>query len=269
MDSTIRDLIEEAHVIFERYESHDKVLTQSIPILYFGGLKDYRSSEVKVITVGSNPSDREFLDDDGNPTDNPFWRFSGIGPPGTYEYGEYRDALGAYFEGGPDGTSYHKWFKHYDAVLRGLAASYYDDSSNTALHTDLHSPLATSEKWSNLGDEAPDLKDDLREDGIPLWHRLVEALEPDVILASLGRKKGHLEDIQFDRGGGEEVIARLHRTTDGDSRSEPYDVTAQPVQVGNGQATLVHGPKRNYPFMIEKQRQASGVGQSISCYIQE
>jgi hypothetical protein len=279
MDTTIRDLAAEAHSQFERYESHNRVLSKSIPVLYFGNLEAYRSSDLRVITVGSNPSDYEFRSDDGEPVEDPYWRFSSIGPPGGYSYDEYRDALGSYFDGSTDsdqdsgfedGTDYGDWFKRYDRVLKGLGASYYDGAAHTALHTDLHSPLATCMSWSNLGDEAPDLKESLRAEGIPLWHRLVEALQPNVILASVAEKSpNHLEDIGFNRVGESEVVARLHRKKNGQSRKKgSYDVTAQSIQVGSEQATLVHGKKNVKPFLIGE-RQASGVGQAIRCYIEE
>jgi hypothetical protein len=278
MDNTIRDLVAEAHAQFERYESHDKVLSESIPVLYFGNLEAYRSSDLKVITVGSNPSDHEFSSDDDS-VEDPYWRFSSIGPPGSYGHDEYRDALGSYFKkdtdssrdsGSEGGTDYGDWFSHYDQVLKGLGASYYDRASHTALHTDLHSPLATDEPWSELDGEVPGLKENLRAEGIPLWHRLVEALQPDAVLASVSEKNpNHLEDVGFERVGDKELIARLHRRSNGEPRNDgPYEVTAQPIQIGDGQAILVHGRKNYVPFMIGKERQASGVGQAIRCYIE-
>jgi hypothetical protein len=93
MDTDIQDLAAEAHAQFERFKDHNKVLKPSIPILYFGDLDAYHSSDLRVLTVGSNPSDTEFLDDDGKVTQDPFWRFSSIGPPGTYGYDEYKRAL--------------------------------------------------------------------------------------------------------------------------------------------------------------------------------
>jgi hypothetical protein len=268
-------LAADAHAQFERYEGHDEVLSKSIPVLYFGNLEAYRSSDLRVITVGSNPSDHEFRSDDGEPVEDPYWRFSSIGPPGSYSHEEYRDALGSYFkkdsgsneDTGPEGgTDYHDWFKRCNRVLKGLGASYYDGAARTALHTDLHSPLATCVSWSKLGNEAPDLKDNLRAEGIPLWHRLVEVLQPDVILALVS--EDHFDDIDFDRVGNEEVIAHLHRKTNGELRKNgSYDVNAQPIQVGDEQATLVHGRKNHVPFMIGE-RQASDVGQAIRCHVE-
>jgi hypothetical protein len=268
MNSRIRDLAADAHAQFERYKGHDKVLSKSIPVLYFGDLEAYRTSDLNVITVGSTPSDYEFLSDDGEPAEDPYWRFSGIGPPGSYDHDEYRDALGSYFEEDTDSedrTDYTDWFQQYQQVLNGLGASYYDGAAHTALHTDLHSPLSTGEPWSKLDSRAPKLKENLRAEGIPLWHRLVEALQPDVILASVS--KDHLKDIDFDRVGNEEVIALLHRRSNGEPRSDGlYDVTAQPIQVGGKRATLVHGTKNVKPFLIGEW-QASGVGQAIRYYV--
>jgi hypothetical protein len=47
----------------------DQVVTPSMPILYFGDFDAYRASDIRVVTVGLNPSLAEF------PVANPFSRF--------------------------------------------------------------------------------------------------------------------------------------------------------------------------------------------------
>lgn len=96
-----------------------------------------------------------------------------------------------------------RWFSSFEALLGGLYASYYPRAENTALHTDLCSPLATDPKWSRLGSKTTKI---LMDQGVPLWHRLVEVLAPDVVLISVARK--HLQRIGFETGEPLE-IARL------------------------------------------------------------
>jgi hypothetical protein len=132
-----------------------------IPILFFGDSSKYFSSKLKVITLGLNPSKKEFPDDE-------FLRFSSARKiyPRILEgacYDEYLSALNGYF--GPTSHPYKGWFNSYEHVLSGLDCSYYGTVSNTALHTDLCSPLATDPTWSNLEREK---QNELMQRGYPL-----------------------------------------------------------------------------------------------------
>jgi hypothetical protein len=66
-DLKFRELVDESLRVYERYKS--KVVPHSMPILFFGDLDKYKKSKnLKVITVGLNPSNREF------PPESPFKR---------------------------------------------------------------------------------------------------------------------------------------------------------------------------------------------------
>ena len=167
------------------------VVTPSVPILFFGDSIRYSTSALKVITVGLNPSKREF------PTRDRFERF----PRAREAYPailtgshaeEYLRALDDYFRVAP----YSAWFnRSFERLLRGMGCSYYDSNGSTALHTDLCSPIATDPTWSSLN--RPD-RDVLYGDGVALWHTLVRALRPDIVLISVAR--AHLTKLAFPVG---------------------------------------------------------------------
>ncbi len=49
-------LIEECWRIYKKHKEEDFIVKPSIPILFFGDSEKYFESELKVITVGLNPS---------------------------------------------------------------------------------------------------------------------------------------------------------------------------------------------------------------------
>ena len=53
-------LIEKTFEYFDNFKNKDVVVAPSLPILNFGNLDAYANSELKVVTVGKNPSDNEF-----------------------------------------------------------------------------------------------------------------------------------------------------------------------------------------------------------------
>jgi len=141
------------------------VVQPSIPVLYFGDRPAYERSPLRVVTVGLNPSLKEF------PLKRPFSRFpGGAGLVRDDARGLLR-VLDDYFRVDP----YRSWFQSYEPVLNGLGASYYEGPASTALHTDLLSPIATDPTWSSL-DTAE--RAALESSGIGLWHDLVGLLRP-------------------------------------------------------------------------------------------
>ena len=124
-------LAEEVALAWRAFRRRRSVVVRpAAPILFFGDLGAYRTSPLRVVTVGLNPSRHEF------PADAPFRRFPllarGIGGETT----RYLDAMSAYFRNEP----YRGWFNTFEAFLEGLGASYYDGEACRALHTDLCSP---------------------------------------------------------------------------------------------------------------------------------
>lgn len=178
----------------ERRLDDSPVVRPSIPILWFGDLAAYLGSETKIITVGLNPSLHEFPPSD--------WRMRFPSIPdsarqGACETDLYIEALSNYFKtpGEIEGTwTSYDWFDDYDRVLRGMGASYRDQSRErsrgVALHTDFCSPLATNPTWDKLDKKEYEkrykrAKKRLLKDGCALWQDLCDVLEPDLILTSM------------------------------------------------------------------------------------
>lgn len=165
---------------YRKSEAKDWLVPGSIPILYFGNLRCYRSSTLRIVTAGLNPSDVEFRED----------RFGG---EVTAELRPeiLERALSRYFEVNP----YTRWFSAFETLLQPLGASFYGESypgtapswwkprQDCALHTDLCSPLATKPTWSKLQDR---IQADLRRWGVSLWTDLITALAPDMVIMSVG-----------------------------------------------------------------------------------
>jgi len=231
----INDLVREAWQVYRRFEDRPFVVRPSIPVLFFGDSDRYFSSELKVITLGLNPSRLEF------PEEDRFLRFSSAReacPPNVegVTYGGYLQALNGYFRSPPN-HPYESWFNSFEHLLGGIDCSYYGNAANTALHTDLCSPLATDPTWPNLPREA---RSDLAQPGNHLWHSLVEWLSPDLIIASVAR--WHLGTISFPRLDDWKIVYTVDRTN-------PYNVELTRLKIsGDKSACLVFGRAANTPF---------------------
>ena len=179
VDPGVASLYARAIARHRENEGKDWLATGSIPILYFGNLRRYRRSTIKIVTVGLNPSDVEFREE----------RF-GRKVTGDLRPESLERALSGYFEVNP----YSRWFSAFETLLQPLGASFYGESypgtapsgwkprQSCALHTDLCSPLATTPTWSKLSEQ---IKADLREWGVPLWTDLITALAPHMVLISV------------------------------------------------------------------------------------
>lgn len=156
-------------------------IRRSIPILLFGDIDAYERSPLKVVTVGLNPSLREF------PAASPWTRFPEgevlhrLSRLGTDDRWRYVDALSAYFRN--ERSPYKRWFTSFDHVLRGAGASFYPTDQSHALHTDLMSPVATDPTWSRLSAG----QRGAHTEGPALWRDLVEVLAPDAVIVSVAR----------------------------------------------------------------------------------
>jgi hypothetical protein len=227
-------LVDEAWAIHRRASDSENpfVVHPSIPILFFGDSTRYFESPVTVVTVGLNPSREEF------PAQDRFARFpaaKGVRSMVDHEPGrsDYLAALDAYFRMNP----YRNWFGSYEPLLKGMGASYYDGMPNTALHTDLCSPLATDPTWSKLSKAA---RADLINEGQALWHRLARTLAPDLILISVARE--HLAKIAFPRLGEWRDVYTVER-------QNPFVVRAIDLEIVPEKATtVVFGRCADVPF---------------------
>jgi hypothetical protein len=242
-------LIDEAWRLY-RQTADPCVVRPSIPILYFGNLPQYEASALKVITVALNPSHHEF------PVHDRFVRFRpavGI-ETSTLDNSArtaYRAALDGYFLDDP----YMRWFVWFEHVLLGMGASYRGGAENTALHTDLCSPLATDPTWSKLNGQ----QDALALDGMALWHRLVDHLAPDVIVISV---RGHYRDqIAFADRQNWQPLVTIQRE---DPTKRPYQALMQQATLPGGKETLlVFGPAAQQPFATLTQEARQRVGREV------
>lgn len=174
--SKCSELISSEFSLFSSIRKKYSIVSESIPILWFGDVEQYLRSSRKILTVSLNPSDNEFKtkSEQEYSTAYRFPTYNGSIPSLYDSYNEY-------FRKQP----YGKWFKaSFGAVLSSFSSSHYGEESNTALHTDIGSPFATSPTWSKLDKHH---RASLESYGSKSWHRLVQILEPDVILFSASR----------------------------------------------------------------------------------
>ncbi len=240
------DLIDTAWDLYNQSRSHPCLVQPSCPILFFGDLTAYQSSTLKVITIALNPSRKEF------PSGDPFQRFpgaSGLFPDILTGNGRaaYIESLNAYFKVNP----YRTWFGWFEEVLIGMGASYYAGSLNTALHTDLCSPLATDPTWSRLGHA----QSFFETGGKSLWHRLTDELAPDVLVFSIAKRF-------FDRV---EVVDSskwnvLYTVTRDDPGKRPYQVHFQRTATNQ---LVVFGQAAQQPFATLNKQSRQQIGRAI------
>ena len=225
------------HLDEARQRNRSVVPEDCAPVLYFGDLAAYGTSPLRIVTVGLNPSDREF------PVASSWSRFPGA------EYREsYLGSLNAYFSRDP----LRGWFSSWREVLHGLDACFWGHRPSTVLHTDLCSVVPTSPTWSRLRRV---VQADLMQRGVPLWHDLVAELRPHVILTSVAYR--HLERINLTPLDDWTPVHRVERTN-------PYVVEARPVALADGSSSLlVRGRAANTPFGSVKNTDRHAIGRSI------
>jgi hypothetical protein len=215
-----------------------------MPIRWFGDRKAYQKSEIKIITVGLNPSDKEFREMDGDPFTSQL-RFP------DYEIGNgssLEKALNSYFEKNP----YRSWFNGgFEYILNGMDASYYSGKKNRALHTDICSPWATDPTWSKLSVLEQGI---LISTGFPEWEQLVKGLEPNIILFSVPQKYANMLKV-----GPLNELCRITTTKSGEQRSKPVV-----IQKGMyGRSLAVFGRTWNLPFGSLGKEQKIKLGKQI------
>ena len=231
--SLLSEATAQAWRAFDRAADRGCGVGPALPVLFFGDLAAYRDSRLRVLTVGLNPSLNEF------PPDEPFRRFPLAGGGGNREPRRYLAAVSGYFRTDP----YRSWFRAYEPLLNGLGASYYGGGPSTALHTDICSPVATDPTWSLL--DGAD-RSALAADGVPLWHMLVRALHPQVVVLSVAKE--HLARIGFVASTDWRVAHVFSRTGRGKLRSKPYEVVRRWFEVDGGLSMFAFGRAAQTPF---------------------
>ena len=123
------------------------VISWSCPVPVFGD-----TSRARVATVGLNPSNREFVGDDGEELDGVHRRFHTLRSLGLNDWAEadmshvdrVAECCRDYFNRNP----YDAWFRQLDRILTRTDTSYYSLDA-AACHVDL-APYATFCKWTGL-----------------------------------------------------------------------------------------------------------------------
>jgi len=214
----------------------DFVVTNSLPIPYFGDVAAYAASPLKVLTAALNPSGEEF------PVRDP--RFDVAG--GLLGANELEAELNNYFRCRP-----YRWFRSFEPVLNGLGASYggkmaNDEYPNTALHLDMCSPIATSPTWSKLSRHQ---RTKLTPTGREIFEWLVDALKPDIIIASLGWSHIECWHTDFHTGRHWESILAYGTAFNGTPLRAPLRVQANCLRSRmNHSYIFVNGSAANTPF---------------------
>ena len=150
---------------FSRKSQSDVAVKDSIPIVWFGDMEAYKESRLKIVTVGLNPSLREF--------EEPRFNVAANSAESLYE------TLNDYFNFNP-----YKWFRDFEKCLNLIDASFGGKMSdrryaNTAISLDAYSAIATNPTWRYLS-----LRERNAVEQSGLFDRLLEYLQPDVILMS-------------------------------------------------------------------------------------
>lgn len=145
------------------------------PILWFGDIEAYKKSSLKILTVGINPSDREFPND----------TFSRFPAWNNLTLQNYFEALNEYFN-----TNYYDWFADLaDSIsLKEVwnCSFITNECQNTALHIDYHTPFATKPTWSKkaLPDPIKQFLQNIRKD---YFQKIIDFLNPDIIFIGNGQ----------------------------------------------------------------------------------
>lgn len=179
----------------------------TLPIVWFGNSRAYYASRQKIVTIGLNPSWREF-------SEPRFDMSIDFRKPDAKH--RLSMTLDQYFEDNP----YWFWFKRFETVLNLLKASYKESPfKNRALHIDIHSSIATKPTWGNSQFRESDRNRLRRPD---LFGKLLAALSPDILLFSVNeavRKEifgdfNEVDSSQYEKADGTTVRGvhvRLYR----------------------------------------------------------
>lgn len=144
------------------------VIPWGAPVPSFGDL-----SRASVATLGLNPSNREFVNIQGEELDGLQRRFHTLKSLGLTRWADadtrhlklIGDSCRKYFRRNP----YDGWFKELDHIISGTNTSYYEDLTH-ACHLDLI-PYATACKWTDLSAQQRSLLMELSADTLGLLLR--------------------------------------------------------------------------------------------------
>lgn len=244
--SELFEIVEAARRQYQANAGSEWLVSPGAPVLFFGDLPGFEASRLRVATVGLNPSRLEF------PKEAPFRRFPRAD---SADECSYLSALFAYFQNSPYGS----WFGFYEQSLLGMGASYYGATENTALHTDIASVLPTDPTWSGL---AVPVRERLAWEGARIWHRLIECLQPDILLQSTGRQ--WLELVEFPPVTHWKRIHTFELTKGGGRRKRPIGIEVHWFSLSTGKSVLIaHVPASQKPLAGLSHQQKRQVGEIV------
>ena len=218
---------------------------KTIPIERFGNKPLYESSKIRIVTVGLNPSGKEFRNNNEEQfrTDLRFPDYKGNDTLNT--------AYNNYFKNNP-----YSWFKSFECILNGLDASYYSEKGmpNRVLHTDICSPWATDPTWSKLpNQEKKNLMEN--EHGFEQWKQLIRQLKPDIILFSIPEEYIKKLDLENERS--------VFVTISNDKKGVPRKKSVVIEKGVYGRSLAIFGRTWNVPFGALGEDQKKDLGQKI------
>ncbi|MES1189478.1 MAG: hypothetical protein ABUS47_00230 [Steroidobacter sp.] len=131
-------------------DGNASVIPWASPVPVFGPVETSR-----VGTLGLNPSNREFVDVEGNELSGMDRRFHTLTSLGLKNWNRTKDshiekissACERYFNVNP----YNTWFQELDVIINDIGSSYYGNNVIDACHLDLI-PYATYKKWTDLAE---------------------------------------------------------------------------------------------------------------------
>lgn len=244
------DFIKSCWLDFQKVKHESYVVRNSIPILWFGDMNAYEKSDIRIVTVGINPSDVEFFHKGVCCVGYRFPKAKGLRCKGKLlgsDVCSYKQSMNEYFTNtAPHRTPtwYKPWFGNYETALNALGASYnpsfYGNTeiTRTAIHIDMCSSIA-SMKWSSLTKKQKCVLQGIR----PCFSDLINLLDPDVIITCVNQ---NLISNYVNRSGGKccKKIATFNEQKLVSGRVVAY-VRGFCLQKSR---VLVWGKNRNTPF---------------------
>lgn len=166
MEETLYEIMRKYYDDFleKQKDIREVIVEQSFPIVWFGNMKRFFHSKIKVVTIGLNPSNSEF------PNYNPELRFPEVHE--AFEQGRMGrvcDSLNGYFDCNRE--PYWEWFNGYEralssmpfgvtygkcphvrncAVRNPVTCGKCPIAENYAIHLDFFSAIATNPTYSGL-----------------------------------------------------------------------------------------------------------------------
>lgn len=190
-DANLRSLIKICWTDYKKLEMNHPslVVNNSIPILWFGDIDNYFDSEKRIVTVALNPSNKEFMDKGHVGVEVRFPSAKTIVNKailGNNDCDTYKQAMCEYFW-----KNRLSWFCSFERILKKIGLSYggvfNPNAINTAIHIDIYSPVATTDKWSSLCQKGYN-QTIINANSIS-FTKLLGYLNPDVILISCNKNE--------------------------------------------------------------------------------